>query len=210
MWYSIVDFVQSLFSTTPKAVISATKPTKTKLNKAQQALIAAHDATIFSPARIRDHCNSILNVAIPGKYAKYLKSSSRVPELLLGPSYFHHDIHFMAACFPIIRDDLAKLRITCHMNHSYLSISISTKDLTNNIKPMETQPMLTIDPHAQFCCIVHGCRFGNNNLCGVAQGRTMQINKCGTATVCSEYTSHQYPKHISHVEMPNCIAYVQL
>ena len=46
-----------------------------------------------------------------------------------------------------------------------------------------------INPHAQFCCLTHGCRFNNHDLCPVAKGQIAQINKCGESTICSEYMS---------------------
>lgn len=54
----------------------------------------------------------------------------------------------------------------------------------------------TINPHAQFCCSTHGCRFGDKATCPVACGDVKQINLCGFAAICSEYIGHsRYAKN---------------
>lgn len=45
------------------------------------------------------------------------------------------------------------------------------------------------DPHAQHCCLNHGCRFNNNDQCSVYTGKTVQLSKCGETAACSEYRS---------------------
>ncbi len=47
--------------------------------------------------------------------------------------------------------------------------------------------MLIQDPHIQFCCAVHGCRFGNIAACTVVRRQAIQANKCGESSICSEY-----------------------
>lgn len=47
--------------------------------------------------------------------------------------------------------------------------------------------MPTVDPHAQFCCLTHGCRFNNNERCSVVTGQVVQLYKCGESAICSEY-----------------------
>lgn len=52
---------------------------------------------------------------------------------------------------------------------------------------MKTNTVLIDDPHAQHCCLAHGCRFNNNDRCTVVKGTIAQINKCGESSICSEY-----------------------
>lgn len=46
----------------------------------------------------------------------------------------------------------------------------------------------TRDAHYEHCCVVHGCRFSNNDRCTVAKGIVTQLRKCGESSVCPEYS----------------------
>lgn len=47
--------------------------------------------------------------------------------------------------------------------------------------------MQEVNPHAQACCLVHGCRYYSDKLCPVKQGVLAQITKCGETAICKEY-----------------------